>query len=340
MDRTPLVSFCMSTYKRPEQLKKQIAGLLQQEYQHFEIVISDNDPASSAKEAAAAFSDSRVKYFPNEQNLGMVPSFNKSVTRSIGDYIVMITDDDPAYPELLSTLIKLLNDYPGYGVYAGCADWIVETEFSAESLKTGMGVQSTLMKSVPEGEVIITEGKDFPLVYLDGFFSKTFLLWSCCIVERSIAEEVKGMPDYGSELLTDHAYIVATGSKKGFVYVNKTLGGQSVRGDNFGYDFERIKEKYLNTPELFFNYLQKKLGTASNWEHIQPKLRAFIGRAWVEYSLMIYRSLKARKESTTIFFRYFHKVFSANAMRKWKYKFYLKCYFPWLFRLLLKLKGN
>lgn len=340
MDRTPLVSFCMSTYKRPEQLKKQLEGILQQEYANFEIVISDNDPDASAKEITAGFKDPRVRYFHNEQNLGMVKSFNKSIARSGGEYIVMITDDDPVYPGMLSTLIGIMNKYPGYGVYAGCADWIVETEFSAESLKTGIGAQSTIMSSVPEGEVIVTEARDLPLVYLDGYFSKTFLLWSCCIIERSIVEAVKGMPDYGSELLTDHAYIIATGSRNGFVYINKTLGGQSVRGDNFGFNFEKVKEKYLATPGLFFTYLQEKLSAAENWELVEPKLRAFIGRAWVEYSLMVYRSLKARKESTRIFFSYFHKAFSKKFMRRWKYKFYLKCYFPWLFNLLIQLKGN
>lgn len=339
MTITPLISFCMSTYRRPQQLRKQLQGMLQQEYENFEIIVSDNDPEASAKDVALSFADPRIKYFSNEMNLGMVRSFNMSFCRSIGEYIVMITDDDPIYPDMLRILVELLNNHPGYGVYAGCADWIVETELSAASLKTGVGAQSTLLKTISEGQVVLTEANELPLVYLDGLFTKTFLLWSCCIIERKIVEDVNGMPDYGSELLTDHAYIIATGSRKGLAYINKALGGQSVRGDNFGYDFDKVKEKYLNTPTFFFNYIEDMLKDKNNWHIILPKLRTFIGRAWVEYSLMIYWSLRKRNEKTSTFFEYFHKVFSSNKMKKWKYKFYLKRYFPYLFKFFFKMKA-
>src|SRR2546422_6918663 len=43
-------------------------------------------------------------------------SFNKSLERSSGEFIVMITDDDPVYPEMLQTLYDLSVNYPGYGL--------------------------------------------------------------------------------------------------------------------------------------------------------------------------------------------------------------------------------
>jgi len=51
MLQKPWVSFCMSTYKRPEFLRKQIEGILQQTFTDFEIVISDNDPEGSGRDA-------------------------------------------------------------------------------------------------------------------------------------------------------------------------------------------------------------------------------------------------------------------------------------------------
>lgn len=338
MATTPLVSFCMSTYKRPEQLRKQLREILLQEYTNIEIVVSDNDPECSGKEPSFSLNDSRIKYFSNVENLGMVKSFNKSIERSRGDYIIMVTDDDPVYPDMVKVLIDLALKFPGYGVYAGCGDWIVETDFSAQSLKEKVGAKSTTIKGMPENAVIEVAAQELPSKYLDGVFSKTFLLWSCCIVERSIIEQIKGMPDYGSELLTDHGYMVAASSKKGMVFINKALGGQSIRGDNFGYNFERIKGKYLATPGLFYSYLKPHLQVFPNWNEIENKLWTFIGRAWVEYSLMIFRSLKAEKKDTNDFFELFRQVFSNPNLKKWKLKFYLKAYFGKLFMLLLKLK--
>src|SRR5215211_6743700 len=94
----PWVSFCMSTYMRPTFLEKQIATILKQSFTNFEIVISDNDPNSSVETILERFEDSRIRYQLNETNLGMVKSFNRSLARARGEFIVMITDDDPIYP--------------------------------------------------------------------------------------------------------------------------------------------------------------------------------------------------------------------------------------------------
>lgn len=338
MNASPLVSFCMSTYKRPAQLRVQLEQILSQEYTNIEIVVSDNDPDRSGMEVAESISDSRVKYYPNTDNMGMVKSFNKSVARSSGDFIVMVTDDDPVYPEMLKLLFELRTKHPDYGVYAGCGDWIIETEFSAQSLKEQVGAKKTMLKDIPEGEIIIAEANAFPEMYLEGVFSKTFLLWSCCMVERDVIETIKGMPDYGSELLTDHAYMIAASSQRGMVFINKGLGGQSIRGDNFGFDFERVKEKYLTTPGLFYKYLKPHLQRLDNWNLVEKKLWNFIGRGWVEYSLMVLRSLKENKKDTKDFFSRFNSVFKDRHLAKWKYKFYLKAYFGRTFKLLLKLK--
>ncbi len=96
------VSFCISTYKRPELLKQQLALLLTQTFKDFDIVVSDNDPEASANSVCQSLNDNRIRYFHNHDNLGMIKSFNKSIERAETDYIVMVTDDDPIQPEFLS----------------------------------------------------------------------------------------------------------------------------------------------------------------------------------------------------------------------------------------------
>ncbi|MEI2750427.1 MAG: glycosyltransferase family 2 protein [Ferruginibacter sp.] len=115
----PWVSFCMSTYKRPEFLKEALEGIARQTFRNFEVIVSDNDPECSGEKIVSSFNDPRFRYFSNDENLGMIRSFNKSIDRSTADYIVMITDDDPVYENFLSELNELYQQHKNYSVYAG-----------------------------------------------------------------------------------------------------------------------------------------------------------------------------------------------------------------------------
>src|SRR5271156_4651934 len=122
MNKNYLVSFCFTTYKRPDILIETIKTILLQTIPDFEIIISDNDPDESGKKVVTVLTDDRIKYFPNKENLGMIRSFNKSLERSTGKFIIMMADDDPVYPDLLETLFSLEKNYPGYGIYLGGGD--------------------------------------------------------------------------------------------------------------------------------------------------------------------------------------------------------------------------
>ncbi|MGH2563541.1 MAG: glycosyltransferase family 2 protein [Ginsengibacter sp.] len=98
------VTFCMTTYKRPEFLRNQLRSLQQQTFTNFKIIISDNDVDASGQSVVQAINDPRISYACNEVNLGMVKSFNRSLAKADTEYVVMITDDDPVYPEMLQTL--------------------------------------------------------------------------------------------------------------------------------------------------------------------------------------------------------------------------------------------
>ena len=103
----PKFSFCMTTFKRPELLQSTLRSILAQTVGDFEVIISDNDPEGSAQVAVESLQDERLKYFHNSLNLGMIKSFNKSIEKATGSFVVMITDDDPVYPDMLKTLDDL-----------------------------------------------------------------------------------------------------------------------------------------------------------------------------------------------------------------------------------------
>src|SRR5664279_265888 len=103
-DNKPWVSFCMTTYKRPEFLRNQLLSLQKQTFSNFKVIISDNDREASGESIVREINDPRIIYACNEVNLGMVKSFNRSLAKADTEYVVMSTDDDPVYPQMLQTL--------------------------------------------------------------------------------------------------------------------------------------------------------------------------------------------------------------------------------------------
>ncbi len=207
--KIPWVSFCMSTYKRPGLLKTQLSSILQQTFSNFEVVISDNDPDCSAKETVSGFQDKRLQYFSNVENLGMIKSFNKSIERSRGRYVVMITDDDPVLPEMLEKFYKIINENPGFGIYCGCERGGIES-----------------------GKIDKFDGHDFVFQLLHPLHTKN-LLWSSCLLDAQVLKDTGGMPNYGSPHLADHVMLAFCGGVNGGVMINQMYSQLTEHDNNF-----------------------------------------------------------------------------------------------------------
>ena len=207
--RVPWVSFCMSTYKRPDLLRQALTGILEQTFTEFEVVVSDNDPEKSAEPVVKAIGDPRLHYFSNGINLGMIASYNKSIERARTPYIVMITDDDPVTGNFLAEMHALYTEQPGYSMYcgfpragkpAGNVETITATDFITEILD---------VKKTPE------------------------ILWSSSVMRKVDALAIGGMPDRGSPHLADHAMIAMTGSQQGAVVINRMFSFITLHDNNF-----------------------------------------------------------------------------------------------------------
>lgn len=333
----PWVSFCMSTYKRPEFLDKQIECLLNQTFKNFEIVISDNDPTGSGNIAVKKFNDPRIKYKINNENLGMVKSFNASLHRSLGDYIVMITDDDPVYPDMLKTLFDLCKNNPGYGVYQAGCEILCQSPFNAKVMRSKVGLNSCLSNDLYYNEIKKYSAEEFPYIFFQGKLG-ALMLWSVGIVEREVALKVGGMPDYGTEYFTDHAYIVANASEKGMLYLNRSLGYQAIHGENFGFNQLKNMEKYKILPESFTQWITDKLKHRNDWPALQKEMHKFVGRSVVEFSLFIKKSLDTFKIPADDFLKAKDYVFKIPYIKKWNVKFLMLSKFPITFNYALQLK--
>lgn len=332
---SPWATFCITTYRRPEFLKKQISCILQQTFHDFEIIISDNEQNGNAREIVMAFNDSRIRYYQNEENLGMVKSFNRSLSKAESEYVVMITDDDPVYPEMLQVLYDLTFLYPGYGAYFGGCDIRCENPLVARSSRLKVGTNSCLA-DLPIGTIRRYNGTEFPFAYFTGNLG-CHILWSTGIVKRNIALKIGGMPDFGSPYNTDFGYIVLAGAQEGALLINTSLGTQVVHGTNYGYT-ESDYEKFYITPEGFYKWIIDRLPKENNYDGLNKHIETFLARWVVEYAVSIKKVLNEKNKADANFDNHLKKIFSIPYIKRWKVKYYIASRFPNLFEILIHIK--
>lgn len=333
------VTFCMSTFKRPELLKKTLRSILDQSFKYFEVVISDNDPDASAESVVKEINDKRIKYYNNGENVGMIKSFNRSIDKAETEFIVMITDDDPVYPEMLQTLYSLYIEYPGYGVYHGGCDLVCNTEMVAKTINVKVGTNSCLSSEQSIGQVSTYSDEQFPHYFFKNKISN-YMLWSIGAVRKEILKDIGGIPDYGSPYMGDLCYTALVCSHSGVVVINTALGCQVLHGGNFGYaEYNNLETLYI-TPGGFYEWICQRMGRRKDWETLKPEILSFIGRWMVGHSLLVRRYLTIHNFPDKDFKKALNRIFKISYLQKWKMKYYIASKFPILFKFLIELKST
>lgn len=109
MARQPLVSVCVPAYNNGEFLAETLKSVLRQTYQDFEIVITDDCSTDDTVAVVRQFSDSRIKFFANETNLGIGRNWNRALSLASGKYLKVLCGDDLIYPDCLARQVAQLD---------------------------------------------------------------------------------------------------------------------------------------------------------------------------------------------------------------------------------------
>ena len=110
-----LVSVIIPYYKKRNTVKETIASVINQTYDHFEILIIYDDTNLNDLEFLQEISklDNRIKIINNNKRLGAGPSRNKGIEQSNGKYIAFIDADDTWVQDKLKNQISFMkkNNY-------------------------------------------------------------------------------------------------------------------------------------------------------------------------------------------------------------------------------------
>jgi len=118
MEKKPLISIGMPVYNGDRFLSESLESLLNQDYQNFELIISDNASTDNTADICKQYieRDNRIKYYRNNVNIGAMANFNKVLKHATASYFMWAAHDDVWEPSFISDLIKILNSDESIGL--------------------------------------------------------------------------------------------------------------------------------------------------------------------------------------------------------------------------------
>lgn len=122
----PEISVIIPSYNHEKYIGTAIQSVLEQTYQDFEIVITDDGSSDKSIEVIQSFNDSRIKLHKFSLNQGASIATNHCITHSRGKYIAVLNSDDVFYSNKLKVQLEFLKDNPNIGAVFSLADFIDE----------------------------------------------------------------------------------------------------------------------------------------------------------------------------------------------------------------------
>jgi len=115
----PLITIGMPTYNRADSyLKQAIQSAVNQTYSNIEIIVSDNCSTDNTETLVRAFNDSRIRYFKQSKNIGMLNNSNFCLDKAKGAYFMQLHDDDLIDHDFVSVCMKAVNYDTNIGIIA------------------------------------------------------------------------------------------------------------------------------------------------------------------------------------------------------------------------------
>jgi glycosyltransferase involved in cell wall biosynthesis len=104
-------SVLLPTRNRLDLLSRAIETVRRQDYDNWEIIVSDNFSEEDVAGYIQSLDDTRIKYFRTNRFIPVTDNWNNAINKSEGDYIIMLGDDDCLMKGYFSTLSKLIEKF-------------------------------------------------------------------------------------------------------------------------------------------------------------------------------------------------------------------------------------
>ncbi|MBK9322232.1 MAG: glycosyltransferase family 2 protein [Bdellovibrionaceae bacterium] len=105
----PAVQIYILSRNRVEYLREALASALNQSYQNYEVIISDNSTNNSVWEFIQNRGENiKVKYIKRQDNLTFMDHTNVALSEVHADYFMLFHDDDILMPDAITNLMQII----------------------------------------------------------------------------------------------------------------------------------------------------------------------------------------------------------------------------------------
>ena len=104
-------SVLLPTRNRLDLLSYAIETVKRQDYDDWELIVSDNCSDEDVAGLVRSLNDPRIKHFRTEKFIPVTDNWNNALDKCDGDYVIMLGDDDCLMEGYFSTLRKIIEEY-------------------------------------------------------------------------------------------------------------------------------------------------------------------------------------------------------------------------------------
>ncbi|CAD7803951.1 Putative glycosyltransferase EpsE [Chryseobacterium aquaeductus] len=116
----PKISVVMPVYNGEKYLVEAIDSILNQTYSDFELLLINDGSKDATESIILSYSDERIVYVKNEENLGLIKTLNKGIDLARGEFIARMDQDDISHQKRFEKQIKIFEENNEVGV---CGTW-------------------------------------------------------------------------------------------------------------------------------------------------------------------------------------------------------------------------
>jgi glycosyltransferase involved in cell wall biosynthesis len=239
------ISVIIPVYAAEKYIADAVQSVLNQSYQHFEILLVDDGTPDASLKICEQFTDPRIKII-RQSNRGASAARNNGIRHAQGEYIAFLDADDTWVPEKLEKHINHLERSPDVGVsFSYCA-------FVDEAGKSLGLYNATEYKVITPGAILCRNPIANP---------------SCLVTRREVLEEIKFQQEYNG-IIED-------------CYFDESLR-QSEDAECWLRICIKTNWKFAVIPELLATYRLHSVGNSANllntlesWEQLTEKVRRY-----------------------------------------------------------------
>ncbi len=121
MPTAPRVTLAIPVYNGAWYVGEAITSALAQDFEDFELVITDNASDDATPDICRSFArlDRRIRYVRNPRNLGAAPNYNLGFELGRGEFLKWCAHDDLLSPNYVSACLRALDADPGAALAFG-----------------------------------------------------------------------------------------------------------------------------------------------------------------------------------------------------------------------------